>query len=868
MLHDGKQFVFVERKKTLQLAESCGLGIVEEEAYLVGYQIYIIEQWLCDRSIASNTIKVFTGDQNHFIRVCVIRISTAELQHPRPEIQAFFNTHTPLKFKPTCLGEIMLTDPSELPFDMDMVLVPDGDYDKWINQAYVNINLRRTNCTGRSALNLRKPNPASEEKFRSIYKIAETVPFEQAVINLVRLAQIALYLFNLLKKEYIDGLICNETTQAFWQFYIKYHPHKSPEYQLKEPWMEPHLLAALISKLVLCRNKLHAYNFTTIKDPFADYEHFRFDIEEYQRAKNLRRTKMIDLETLDKLNEYTVGQLKVRNVIKSKLDDISGISNSSLSTESSDPEVFRHHATIESLRAIWRPRLKNTSASNTGSGHLHHHIKSNTNNNNNNNTGGTYGGTGSGSGNSGELEKHHHEIMHMIKGVSARTTRTSGAAAEMISKFAGSFHVRSNSNRNQQHPRIIPPSPPPPQLSPPPPPSGPLVSRNSSSVTDTSVQVTDPSGFSTVEDILHPPSRTTQIKVSNTIFENPQSSDDELYNSSYRSDSDIPPWRLQAERQDNSVEQLQHELVPSPSSIPSSDGPRSDVAIHDVADFTPVSHPHRIPRRTRSVSDSIVPVSIFFSSSTSPGIQHHDSMDDDMDDDDDTDDDVDDMIPFHRTHSLTMIPTAALSDDDNNNNNNNYNSHFDDDILLSDSADEFPSQIQQQRPAVTMDIQTYLLFEKLQRQHTLLSHAYKDLRQVAHGYEERANNLRTTYLRRSAEFEQMERAAKQAMEEQHETELRLKDAEDGSAKLHYELNVLNENLKDVEDNVSTFYDKVSLLEHKMHDSQQSITTMLIIGNYFDYYWRKVKGWLMGSEGFTTGTDVTATTTTTTTTPQL
>jgi hypothetical protein len=55
------------------------------------------------------------------------------------------------------LGEILLTDPSELPFDMDMVLIPDGDYDKWIKQAYVNINLRRTNCTGRSSLNLLPP---------------------------------------------------------------------------------------------------------------------------------------------------------------------------------------------------------------------------------------------------------------------------------------------------------------------------------------------------------------------------------------------------------------------------------------------------------------------------------------------------------------------------------------------------------------------------------------------------------------------------------------------------------------------------------------------------------------------------------------
>ncbi|KAI9474854.1 hypothetical protein BDB00DRAFT_860116 [Zychaea mexicana] len=857
MMHDGKQFVFVERKKTLQLAESCGLGVIEEETYLVGYQIYIIEQWLCDRSITSNTIKVFTGDQNHYIKVCVIRISTAELQHPRPEIQAFFNTHTPLKFKPTPLGEIMLTDPSELPFDMDMVLVPDGDYDKWINQAYVNINLRRTNCTGRSALNLRKPNPASEEKFRSIYKIAETVPFERAVINLVTVAQIALYLFDLLRKEYIDGLICNETTKAFWEFYTKYHPHKSPEYQLKEPWMEPHLLAALVSKLVLCRNKLHAYNFTTIKDPFADYEHFRFDIEEYQRTKNLRRTKMIDLETLEKLNEHTVGQLKVRNVIKSKLDDISGISNSPLFTESSDPEVFRHHATIESLRAIWRPRLKSLPTLNTGTGGGGGSSSSGAG-------GGGHGATSSGAG--GDLEKQH-EFIHMIKGVSARTTRTSGAAAEILSKFAGSLpwvdssktsagsHVRSNSGNRFHSTRVVPPPPAPP---PPPPPPPPARHRptNHSILTDTSIQLTDPSGISTVEDILYPPGHAAQTKTSNIASDNALSSDDEFYNNSHRSDLDILPRRMIPERQDTPIEQ-RTELVASPISI-RSDGMRSDVAVHNVSDFTPVTQPHRIPRRARSVSDSIVPANVFFLSSHHSNTGKVNNTDDDEDDDDD--EIFDEMIPFHRTHSLTVIPTFATTtmSDDNN-----------EDDIYSDSADEsvqVPHNINnQQRPAVTMDIQTYLMFEKLQRQHATLHQAYEQLQRLAGVYEQRANQLRTTYMRRSAEFEQIERAARQAMDEQHETEIRLKDVEDGSAKLHYELNVLNENLKDVEENVSTFYNKVSLLEHKMHDSQQSITTMLIIGNYFDYYWRKIKGWVMGGGGSTT-TNNNSNTSTTTTTP--
>lgn len=65
---------------------------------------------------------------------------------------------------------------------------------------------------------------ASQDKFRSLYKISDIVPFDDAVINLVTVAQTALYLFNLLKKEYIDGLLCNDTQKAFGVFYREYHP--------------------------------------------------------------------------------------------------------------------------------------------------------------------------------------------------------------------------------------------------------------------------------------------------------------------------------------------------------------------------------------------------------------------------------------------------------------------------------------------------------------------------------------------------------------------------------------------------------------------------------------------------------------------
>lgn len=72
-------------------------------------------------------------------------------------------------------------------------------------------------------------SPASEEKFRSLYKIADTVDFQEAMINLVSTVQIALYLFKLLDKDCIDGLICNETTKALWLFYTHYDPVKTTE---------------------------------------------------------------------------------------------------------------------------------------------------------------------------------------------------------------------------------------------------------------------------------------------------------------------------------------------------------------------------------------------------------------------------------------------------------------------------------------------------------------------------------------------------------------------------------------------------------------------------------------------------------------
>ncbi|KAI9280518.1 hypothetical protein BY458DRAFT_500912 [Sporodiniella umbellata] len=662
-MSEKKRFVFAERKKALAIAAACRLTVVEEQCQLVGYQIYIVEQWLCDRKVDSNVVKVFTGDRHHIIQVAVIAIATTELQHPRPQIQSFLNGgDSNLRLKSTPLGDIVLTDPSELPFEMDMVLIPNGDYDQWLKQAYVNINLKRANCTGRSSLNLQPPNPASEEKFRSLYKIADAVDFQEAVINLVWMVQISLYLFNLLDQEYIDGLLCNETIHALGSFYTHYHPAKTTEFTLKEPWLEPHLVASILSKLVMCRNKLQDSNFTTTKDPFADYEDFRLDIRDYQRAKGIRPSRFLDLETLSKLNEQTFN-LKMKKAIKSRLDDISGISNSPLFSETSDPELFRHHATIESLRKIWRPKLK---------------------------------------------------------GLSTRRSRASGTAAEMFNRVAVSLPWINNTLHDPK--KTDPPSLP---------------------------TLVSPASFKTA----HTDSEHSQVIPENDTIMSPN-----------HIDQDIPSYV---------------QLRPAPPVKQEAFGPKET----EREGFVPLTLVPTTSHHKRSISDSIL---------LSKSIQPPSS-------------------PLQRSNSTSSL------------------------IVLND--------LPQDRQSVSVNVQTYLTYQKLCQQQRALKQKLIDLTLIADEYEQTAEQLKQAVLKRQAIFKLTQQESTALIHEQVETEHRLKAMEDSSAKLHYELKALNDKLKDIEDNVGSFYGKVGLLERKMDHAQQSITTMLLIGNYFYYYWLKLTEWL-------------------------
>ncbi len=108
----------------------------------------------------------------------------------------------------------MVTNLSSFPSALTVVAVPEGDVRKHRQGFMVNENLKRLGCSGRSGLTLSDPTKATQDKFMSLYKTSDRVPLAAAVLELVRLAQLALVVFARLDEDYADGLLCDVTEKA------------------------------------------------------------------------------------------------------------------------------------------------------------------------------------------------------------------------------------------------------------------------------------------------------------------------------------------------------------------------------------------------------------------------------------------------------------------------------------------------------------------------------------------------------------------------------------------------------------------------------------------------------------------------------
>ncbi|KAL2270842.1 hypothetical protein VTJ83DRAFT_213 [Remersonia thermophila] len=302
--------------------------VAERRRVLPGYELYLVEQWACSRESPTVVIATYTGDPKHTIVVGVLEIP-ADAESWSPRVRYYFGAMQKYHARPkeTELGELMVTNLSSFPSALTVIPVPEGDIRKHRRDFMVNENLKRLGCSGRSGLTLTDPTPATQAKFMQMYKTSDRRDFKEAVLELVRLCQVALFLFGMLDEEFIDGLLCDVTERAVNDWWAKIGSEFFTE--PSDGILGPTTVAALLGTLLGARNRLSSYGAPVSKDAF-DTESTKKGIGTFQKSMRMPRTRRLDRETLLRLRRVTAkaaagdGGWGVQKAVKSTVAEIGG----------------------------------------------------------------------------------------------------------------------------------------------------------------------------------------------------------------------------------------------------------------------------------------------------------------------------------------------------------------------------------------------------------------------------------------------------------------------------------------------------------------------------------------------------------------
>ena len=353
------------------------LGIIEREAKLEGYECFLVEQWACSRARPGFVIITHTGDESKTVLVSVLAIPEEEtLWSPRTKEYFATVSNFHARSKETRLGTLMVTNLSNFPSALTVIPVPDGDVVmKWPN-FIVNEDLKRLGCAGRSGLTLTTPSHASEAKFQQLYKTNEQVHTSIAVVELVKLCQLALIGFGTLDQQYADGLLCDFTERAineWWNRIGTEHFGTDPV----DGILGPTTVAALLGTFMGARDRLNIYGAPAPKDPF-DMAGMKRAITYFQKFTDQKITGDLDTTTMEQLHQLTEKtdhneRRGFGKAVKSTVADFSGKGGEMVmnivggkdkaelgDVETVDLDVLIPLVTGERPRLLWHGRGKKT----------------------------------------------------------------------------------------------------------------------------------------------------------------------------------------------------------------------------------------------------------------------------------------------------------------------------------------------------------------------------------------------------------------------------------------------------------------------------------------------------------------------------
>jgi hypothetical protein len=373
-----QRFVLTDPIAFRFLEEDSSTEVVARREILFGYECYLVEQWACSRTDPTFIITTFTGDEKSKVVVSILSIPEKESSWS-PRLKVYFESlkRYNAKKKETPLGTIMVTNLSGFPSSLTVIPIPEGDVRAKREAFFVNENLKRLGCSGRVGLTLGDPTAATTAKFYQLYRVSDKIPLNMAVIELVKLCQVALVLFGELLPEYADGLLCDITEKAITDWWVEF----GTEYYSIEPHdgvLGPTTVSALLGTLIGARNRLHTYGAPIAKDVF-DIESTKRAIATFQKGHKMSKTRRFDRQTLARIHRSTAKAASgdgwfVPRAVKSTMAELSGKGGEMVmdmvgagnkagiaEVETVDIEQFVQHVQGDRAKWLWRGKPRKES---------------------------------------------------------------------------------------------------------------------------------------------------------------------------------------------------------------------------------------------------------------------------------------------------------------------------------------------------------------------------------------------------------------------------------------------------------------------------------------------------------------------------
>ncbi|KAI9604658.1 hypothetical protein KEM48_002413 [Puccinia striiformis f. sp. tritici PST-130] len=314
--------------------------LVQRNVVVHGFELYIIEQWLTDRTFGNPTLLVSAAPTDEVL-VDVYRLRP--IQHPGgskstlvddrwKEIIERIAELDGSRPQQTPLGTLFVRPLSAVRNDrFNLIKIepspdPTGpgtlSYKSIKEKLFCNINLRRMGFTPRTGLDLLPPSSSQRKKFLRTFLLpdhleTDDTEFRQLVLTLVNLIQAALHLFADLpppnpKPGYrhfigLDGLLCDSTLEGL----IKWRQQFDWSDEIPEsPVLNSSLLASIISTILWAEHRLIAETSKEISrklsDPFRHPRSFLKAWVNFQMANELEPEPFLSFYGLQELIETSV----------------------------------------------------------------------------------------------------------------------------------------------------------------------------------------------------------------------------------------------------------------------------------------------------------------------------------------------------------------------------------------------------------------------------------------------------------------------------------------------------------------------------------------------------------------------------------